>query len=277
LALAGSRDRNVPPHHAAYAVLMMQRAGNLKAESRIIPSVDHSFQIAPNDEDAAIRERFSFSSFGNPYHPDLDRTVLSWLRRHVPAAPRGVAEPEIDLVTTDSPERLHLAPGVTLIDSILDTAKTPGVETLEGRIGPLLRAPGMRAHFIDMPPGMFLEEHPHAKGSIIYTVRGCWGLKSLDRWHLMKPGSLYWFGDDIPTGFQVPFAQAAFILIFKSVEGDPDEPFMAYLRRMAANLEKDRVAGIPFCLTDLPADHSALQFARRVNPNFDTEFTLTSH
>lgn len=274
LAIAGERDRNVPTHHAARAVAIMQEAGNLRTEFRLIPTADHSFQIAPDDEDAAIRQRFTFESFRNPYHPDLDRTVLAWLRQHAPTQPRALEAPVVDPVSDQSPERLHLAPGVTLIEDILDIAKTPGVDTLEGRIGPLLRVPGMRAHFIDMPAGLFLEEHPHAKGSIIYTVRGCWGLKSHGRWHLMKPGSLYWFGDDVPTGFQVPFEQNAYILIFKSIEGDSDEAFMNYLRRMAANLEQDRADGVTFRLADLPTTDPALEFARRVNANFDEEFPL---
>jgi hypothetical protein len=130
----------------------------------------------------------------------------------------------------------------------------------------------MRAHFIDMPPGLYLDEHPHAKGSIIYTVRGKWALKSLDRWHLMKPGSLYWFGDNIPTGFQVPFQENAYILIFKAAVGDDDEPFMRYLQGLAARLKKEQQAGTPFLLHDLPSSHPALDFARKVNPRFDLEF-----
>ena len=291
LALAGSRDRNVAPHHASCAVAIMQRAGNLNTQAAIVDGADHNFQIAPDNEDAAIRERFTFASFRNPYHPDLDRVVLSWLHDHVPAtghthelsspaetpsempkALRAVQAQELDHATANSPERLHLAPGLTLIDDIADKNKTPGVETLEGRIGPLLRVPGMRAHFIDMPAGLYLEEHPHTKGSIIYTMRGSWGLKSLGRWHLMKPGSLYWFGDNIPTGFQVPFTEDAYILIFKSVPGDDDETFMTYLSGMAANLEKERAAGTAFRLIDLPPSHAALEFARRVNPRFSAEF-----
>jgi pimeloyl-ACP methyl ester carboxylesterase len=294
LALAGSRDRNVAPHHAACAVAVMQRSGNLNTQSAVIDGADHNFQIAPDNEDAAIRERFTFASFRNPYHPDLDRVVLSWLHDNAPAAGhthelpsaesapptsigslRAVQAQESETVGPNSPERLHLAPGLTLIDDILDKAKTPGIDTLEGRIGPLLRVPGMRAHFIDMPAGLYLEEHPHAKGSIIYTVRGSWGLKSLGRWHLMKPGSLYWFGDNIPTGFQVPFTENAYILIFKSIPGDDDEAFMKYLRGMAANLDKERATGTPFRLTDLPPGHAALEFARHANPRFATDFPLS--
>ncbi|MBL8216872.1 MAG: alpha/beta hydrolase [Bryobacterales bacterium] len=290
LALAGTRDRNVPPHHAACAVAIMQRAGNLQTQSALIDGADHNFQIAPEDPGTAIRERFTFSSFENAYHPDLDRTILAWLRQYAPlpgqpqeisSAPvtlssaeplRAVQAPEREPATAVSPERLHLAPGLTLIDDILDKSKTPGVDTLEGRIGPLLRVPGMRAHFIDMPAGLYLDEHPHTKGSLIYTARGSWALRSFGRWHLMKPGSLYWFGDNIPTGFQVPFPEDAYILIFKAIPGDDDQAFVTYLQGMAANLRKDQANGTPFRLVDLPPNHPALDFARSVNPSFNTQF-----
>jgi hypothetical protein len=49
------------------------------------------------------------------------------------------------------------------------------VETLEGRIRPLLLGEGCQAHFIEMPAGMFTEEHPHGSESINYMVRGQWG------------------------------------------------------------------------------------------------------
>ncbi len=275
LAVAGSRDRNVPPSHAACAVAAMQRAGNLRTESRVIEGADHSFQVAPEEEDAAIRERFTFASFANPYDPLLDRVVVEWLDRNVAGGGRrrrALSAAEWEAATATTPERLHLAPGVTVISDILDTGKTPGVETLEGRIGPLLRVPGMRAHFIDMPAGLYLAEHSHAKGSLIYTVRGRWGLQSMGRWQLMRPGSLYWFGDGVPTGFQVPFLTDAYILIFKAVEGDGDESFVRYLRGMAAQLEAERAAGVAFRLTELAGDHEALVFARAVNPRFVEEF-----
>lgn len=291
LAVAGSRDRNVPPEHGACAVEAMRKAGNKQVQSVVIAEADHNFQIAPADEDVAIRERFTFASFRRPYHPQLDREVLAWLEEffpvhghhHEPEGPvrntelektlysRAVQGSEEDKQTAVSPPRFHLAPGVTIVEDILNKAKTPGVETLEGRIGPLLRTGEMRAHFIDMPAGLYLDEHPHTKGSIIYTVRGKWGLKSLGRWHLMKPGSLYWFGDNIPTGFQVPFGEDAFILIFKAAPGSEDGEFLRYLERLAGDLVRDQNAGTPFRLVDLPVDHPALRFAREVNPRFDAE------
>jgi alpha-beta hydrolase superfamily lysophospholipase len=293
LALAGSRDLNVAPHHAACAVATMQRAGNLQTRSVLIDGADHNFQIAPHDADEAFRERYTFASFLRPYHPQLDREVLAWLDEFFPAHghhhegdqpnpgmtreqqsfySRAVQHEESDPQTGISPPRVQLAPGLTIIDNILDREKTPGVETLEGRIGPLLRTPDMRAHFIDMPAGLYLEEHPHTKGSIIYTVRGTWGLKSLGRWHLMKPGSLNWFGDNIPTGFQVPFQEDAYILIFKATSGSDDATFISYLRTLAGNLKEEQKAGTAFQLIDLPRSHPALDFARKANPRFDQEF-----
>jgi len=293
LALAGTRDLNVAPHHAACAVAEMQRAGNPQARSVLIEGADHNFQIAPEEADLAFRERYTFASFRRPYHPDFDPEILEFLhdvapvRGHThdtgggvaPAAQsagslRALQRSEIDAKTAVSPKRLHLAPGVTIIDNILDREKTVGVDTLEGLIGPLLRTSEMRAHFIDMPAGLYLDEHPHTKGSIIYTVRGRWGLKSLGRWHEMKPGSLYWFGDNIPTGFQVPFPEDAYILIFKAASGDDDEAFIRYLQGLAANLRKEQAAGTAFRLADLAAPDPALDFARKVNPRFDVDFPL---
>jgi len=294
LALAGTRDLNVAPHHAACAVNSMQRAGNFNTRVITIEGADHNFQIAPDDADLAFRERYTFASFNRPYHPLFDHEVLEWLNEFVPvkaaththshnepktlpldAAPfysHALQQPEVQLKTLTSPERLHLAPGLTIIDDIMEARRQAGVDTLEGFIGPLLRTNEMRAHFIDMPAGLFLEEHPHTKGSIIYTVRGQWGLKSLGRWHLMKPGSLYWFGDNIPTGFQVPFNEDAYILIFKAIPGDDDDAMIKYLQGLAADLKRDEKNGTAFRLVDLPDNDPARAFARQVNPNFDRQF-----
>lgn len=285
LALAGTCDLNVPPHHAARAVAVMQRAGNLRSRFVLIEGADHSFQIAAPEPDQAFRERYSFESFRRPYHPQLDREMLAWLgqtlaprvaagdaQKPAPApALRALHGPERDPATGVWPERLHLAPGVTVIENILDPLKAPGVDTLEGRIGPLLRAAQMRAHFIEMPGGLYVAEHPHAKGSIIYTVRGRWGLSSAGRWHLMGPGSLFWFDDGVPTGYQVPFQESAYILIFKAMPGEDDAAFAEYLRELAQGLEVEQRNGTPFRLADLPEDHPALEFARRVNPRLGEE------
>jgi pimeloyl-ACP methyl ester carboxylesterase/quercetin dioxygenase-like cupin family protein len=286
LALAGEKDLNVPPRHAARVAEIMGQAGNMEAVSAVIPGADHSFQQAPADEDERYRERYSFASFRRPYEPRLYQEVLAWLRRTVPTpatggavaartVPPGLNErardrTEVDPKTENTPQRIQLAPGVEIIDDITDRAKTAAVETLEGRIGPLLLAEGAQAHFIDMPAGMYVEEHPHKTESIIYTVKGRWVLCSKGRRHLMKPGSLFRFGRDIPTGYEVPFPENAFILIFK---GDRtlkhEKEFIDYLKGMAERLKKEQKEGVPYLLKDLPADHAARKFARQVNPEFE--------
>jgi quercetin dioxygenase-like cupin family protein len=146
------------------------------------------------------------------------------------------------------------------------------VETLEGRIGPLLLAERCQAHSIDMPAGMYLKDHPHSTESIIYTVRGRWVLASQGRRHLMKLGSLFRFGANTPTGYEVPFAEDAYILIFKGERSTRVESeFIDYLKGMAARLKKENAEGTPFTLRELPADHPARKFAREVNPAFEAD------
>jgi pimeloyl-ACP methyl ester carboxylesterase/quercetin dioxygenase-like cupin family protein len=221
LALAGEKDLNVPPTHAARAAQIMRAAGNTNALSVLVPGADHSFQQASADADVAFRERYTFASFKRPYEPGTYRLILSWLQSVVPSpatsdeasaqAPvpglnqRALTGPEVDPKTPSTPRRVQLAPGIEIIEDITDAGQTVGVETLEGRIGPLLLAEACQAHFIDMPTGMYLEEHPHSSESIIYTVRGHWVLCSQGRRHLMKPGSLFRFGANISTGYEVPF------------------------------------------------------------------------
>jgi protein tyrosine phosphatase (PTP) superfamily phosphohydrolase (DUF442 family) len=86
----------------------------------------------------------------------------------------------------------------------------------------------------------------------------------------MKPGSLFRFAAGKPTGYEVPFGEPAFLLIFK---GDrltrSEEEFIGYLRGMARKLEEENRSGVPFRLADLPADHPARVFAREVSPEFE--------
>ena len=152
------------------------------------------------------------------------------------------------------------------IKVVEDIQAMPGVDTLEGRIGPLLNAERGRCHFIDMPAGLYLDEHPHATESLIYTVRGRWVLCSAGERRLMRPGSLFWFGDNVPTGWEIPFTEDAYILVFKTEapEPDQDEKFLTYLKGMAAGLEREHAEGTPFLLRELPEDHPARVFARQV-------------
>jgi quercetin dioxygenase-like cupin family protein len=150
--------------------------------------------------------------------------------------------------------------GIRIIDDIMTML---GVDTLEGRIGPLLNAARGGCHYIDMPAGLYLEEHPHETESLIFTVRGRWVLCSGGTRHVMRPGSLFWFGDNVPTGYEVPFDEDAFILIFKSGErgSDHDTNFVEYLKGMAARIAQEHKEGTPFLLTELPDDHPARVFA----------------
>lgn len=285
LALSGSRDANVPPEHAARIVETLRRAGNHRATCVVIPGADHSFQKTPDDEPTRFRERYDLSSFRRDYDTQLDRAVFAWLDETLPklaagGAPpsraipepfgsRAVAAPETHPATASSPARIDLAPGIQIVEDITNPGQTAAVETLEGRIGPLLLAEGSQAHFIDMPGGMYCEEHPHSSESVIYTVKGQWVLCSGGRRHLMKPGTLFHFAANTPTGYEVPYAENAFLLIFKGRRTlEHEEEFINYLKGMAARLEKEHEAGIPYLLKDLPADHPALEFAREVNPGF---------
>ncbi len=152
--------------------------------------------------------------------------------------------------------------GIRLIESITD-AKNPGVETLEGRIGPLLKGDGSQAHFIEMPGDLYCHEHSHSTESIIFTVKGRWVLCSGGRRNLMQPGSLFWFKAGTPTGYEVPFAEAAFILIFKVDRDDMDaDGFIEYLQGLRQRLEKSHQEGMTFKMSELPLDHPARIYAR---------------
>ena len=83
----------------------------------------------------------------------------------------------------NAPERIQV------IENILEQN---GVETLEVRIGSLLLGKGCQCHFIEMKPGMFCAEHPHASISLTYTVKGQRVLSSQGKRFHMKAGTLFW-------------------------------------------------------------------------------------
>jgi hypothetical protein len=289
LALAGAADLNVPPDHAWRIAQTIHTAGNTNVAALLLSACDHSFQWLPpnHDDDLAFRERYTFESFKRGYNTNVYAAMIDWLRKVVPspadpvkpsqAGPatspyqRAIQAAEFDAKTGSTPERLQLAPGIEIIKDITSPAQTAGVDTLEGRIGPLLLGEGCQAHFIDMPAGMFTEEHPHGSESIIYTVRGQWVLCSQGRRQLMKPGTLFRFGAFISTGYEVPFDEPAYLLIFKGERStEPEKDFITYLKSMATRLQGRKAKGQEvFLLKDLPAEHPARQFAREVNPRFN--------
>ncbi len=156
---------------------------------------------------------------------------------------------------------------MTGIAVLEDVNAVAGVETLEGDIGPLLRAARGGAHFIRMHPGMYLEEHAHETESLIYTVSGRWVLCSGGERRVMPAGSLFWFGDNVPTGYELPFDEDAYLLIFKPGERPSDDEFVEYLTGMAAELVDQQASGTAFSFDALPDDHPARVFARTLEGN----------
>lgn len=165
----------------------------------------------------------------------------------------------------DSISRIISWPGIAIVEDVTDDEANQGIDTLEGRIGPLLKGDGSQAHFIEMPGGLFCQEHPHSTESLIFTVKGRWVLCSQGRRQLMVPGTLFWFKAGTPTGYEVPFDEPAFILIFKGERDEKDDAgFIRYLQGLKQRLEKAHAEGTPFLMSELPLDHPAREFARRL-------------
>lgn len=173
--------------------------------------------------------------------------------------------------TATAPEYIQLANNVEVIPSLENAVKSPAaLLTHEGLFGPLLFAEQNRAFFIELKPGMFLGEHPHDTGSIVYTVRGKWVLASEGKRQVMETGSLFRFGDKMPTGWEAPFGEGALLLIVKGKHGtETYEGFNQGIKSMQATVDKQRKGGEPFYFNELKPDHPAIRFARSVNPAFD--------
>ncbi|MDZ4655097.1 MAG: AraC family ligand binding domain-containing protein [Coriobacteriia bacterium] len=147
---------------------------------------------------------------------------------------------------------------VDIVDSI---DGLPGVDTLEGRIGPIMSGNLGSAHYITMPPGMYCTPHTHSTESIIFTPRGQWVLCSEGQRHHMREGSIYFMPPDIETGYEVPFDAPATLLIMK-FEGPMDaDGFLDYLDGLRGRLEDQHDSGEPFQLSELPENHDARTFA----------------
>ncbi|MBL8342892.1 MAG: hypothetical protein JNL30_15600 [Rubrivivax sp.] len=193
------------------------------------------------------------------------------------AAPAAVARPKPPALekrtvaaTPMSPEYVQLARNVEIIPSIESAVQTSGVATHEGVFGPLLFAERTRAFFLELKPGMFVHEHPHDLGSLVYTVRGKWVLASEGKRQVMEAGSLFRFGDRMPTGWEAPFAAGALLLIVKyKPKAETYASFHKGLEEVQAELEKEHKSGVPFYFDELKPDHPAVVFARSVNPDFD--------
>jgi len=145
---------------------------------------------------------------------------------------------------------------------IVDTLEgLRGVDTLEGRIGPVVSGERGSAHYITMPAGMYCAPHTHPSESIIFTIDGDWVLCSEGRRHVMRTGSTYFMPAHVETGYEVPFPAPATLFIAK-FEGamDADE-FLRYLEGLRERLLARHREGEPFLLEELPADHGARVYA----------------
>jgi quercetin dioxygenase-like cupin family protein len=150
---------------------------------------------------------------------------------------------------------------ITILDS-LDMA--PGVDTLEGKIGPLLSGFKGAAHYIIMPPDMYCEAHTHPTESIIFTVSGQWVLYSEGQRHHMKEGSLYFMPPNVETGYEVPFNKPATLLIIKFEGPANSEKFLEYLEGLKKRLLLRQKEGEIFNISLLSTTHPARVFATKL-------------
>ncbi len=192
-----------------------------------------------------------------------------------PASPDDILPKQMVQATPVSPAYIQLANNVSVIPDIRQAVESVGVLTHEGVFGPLLFAEELRAFFIQLKPGMYLEEHPHPTESLVYTVSGSWVLCSEGKRQVMEPGSLFHFGSGMPTGWEAPFSEDALLLVVKSKEeGSAYEPYVQGLREMATDLDAQRAEGTEFYFHELAPDHEAIEFARGVNADFDEVLSL---
>lgn len=164
----------------------------------------------------------------------------------------------------EGPDIIEMGDGVRIIDDVVTAF---GIDTLEGRVGPLLFGETGRTHFLDMPAGSYVDEHPHTDEAFTYTVRGSYVLCVNGERHLMRPGSIQWFGPNVPTGYEVPFEEPAYILVFRGVVGETPAEMLESIQRMKLKFEKIQKEGEVFMLRDLPTDHPARVYAHKVNPD----------
>ena len=148
-----------------------------------------------------------------------------------------------------------------------DVADQPGVETVEGRLVPLMAGDGIRSHVIVMHPGQYCWPHPHDTESLIYTISGRWvfcttedGTEGGEEVRVeIGAGDLFHFVAGVPTGFETPFDETAVILILKG-SGGSYESMVEGMEGARESLEAMAADGEVFRLDELPEDHPARTF-----------------
>lgn len=157
------------------------------------------------------------------------------------------------------PEVIELAPGIKIVD---DVTAQQGVETLEGTFGPLFAGEACQTWWIEVPPGMYMHEHPHDVESIIFTITNKWVLCVDGNRHVMKAGSVFWFGPGVATGWENPFDEPARVLTFKGQVYLPPEEQLEYLQNeLKPKMEEMHQNGEPMFLSELAEDHPARVYA----------------
>ena len=160
------------------------------------------------------------------------------------------------------PNVIELAKGIKIVDDVL---ALKGVETWEGTFGPLFEGAACQTWWIEVPPGMYMHEHAHDVESIIFTISGKWVLCVDGNRHVMKAGSVFWFGPGVATGWEGPFDKPARVIVFKGeVFLPPDEQLEYLYNTLRPKMDEAHAAGEPMRLKELPEDHPARVFATSV-------------
>lgn len=148
-----------------------------------------------------------------------------------------------------------------------DVLAQPGVETVEGRLVPLLSGEAIRSHIIVMHPGQYCYAHPHDTESIIYTISGSWVFTTTENDEevrtVIRAGDLFHFPGGVPTGFETPFEDPAVILILKSGTSSY-EAMVEGMVEARDHLAEQSANGEPFFYRELPDSHPARIYAREV-------------
>lgn len=148
-----------------------------------------------------------------------------------------------------------------------DVTTPPGIDTIEGRMVPLMAGIGIRSHIIDMQPGLYCHPHPHPTESLIYTLSGRWVFCTTENDEevriVINAGDMFHFIPDVPTGFETPFDEMASILIFKGDPGTYEEMWQG-MTAAKEHLLEDAATGAAYTFAELPADHPARIFGAEV-------------
>jgi len=170
-----------------------------------------------------------------------------------------------------APAFTELGPGVQVIDDASVAARSDSSTfTHEGHFAPLLFGEDLRAFSIRLEPGMFLAEHPHPSGSMVYTVQGRWVLCSGGNRRVMDAGSVFHFAPNAPTGWEAPFPEGAELLIVKTLEAGQDyATYRDDMAQLAAKLDDEHRNGGVFYFHQLEPEHPAVVFARAQGASVD--------